>query len=206
MLCYILSGDRFQVKKKKMMMLLFSILWYATMAVASVVVPFTSEEGGTFPRQVQQKPVGVLTAMEAVPSSSEGATKRKMQGQTNLRLKKNENSNLQKLDRIKQNEADIQVLTTVLTTANIKGLFAMNTAGATANTNIATLTKDLTASNTALTAAKAKIDANNEALDVVNALNAKLVAALTSSLRQEDQDLLKTAVRVNLNLRERTKH
>jgi hypothetical protein len=194
-----------------MMMLLVSILWCASMAAASEVVAFTSEEGGTFPRQAHHKQVaGVLTAVEAVPSSSEGATKRKLvQGQPNLRLTKNENRgdetsshNLQKSARMKQNEADIEVLTTALATADNEELVATYTAVATANTNIMALIKDLTASNTALIAAKAKIDANNEALDVVNALNAKLIASLKMIFRPEDPGLLKTDVRVNLNLRQ----
>lgn len=50
------------------------------------------------------------------------------------------------------------------------------------NTNtIAALTKDLNASNTALAAANEKVNANIEALAVANALNAKLIADLTST-------------------------
>jgi hypothetical protein len=71
--------------------------------------------------------------------------------------------------------------------------------GATTNTNIAALNKDLAASNTALAAAISKINANIEALDVANALNAQLLADLTTSLRPEDHGVLKTAVRVDRN-------
>jgi hypothetical protein len=163
-----------------MMMLLVSILlWCASMADDSEMVSFTSEEGGTFLRQAQhkQQAAGIITAMEAGPSSSEGARKRKLQGQTNLRLTKNENGgdnetssrNLQqKFVWIKQNEADIEVLTTALATANVEELVATNTAVATANTNIATLIKDLTASNTALATANASIEVLTTALATAN--------------------------------------
>jgi hypothetical protein len=184
-----------------MMMLLVSILlWCASMADDSEMVSFTSEEGGTFLRQAQHKQAaGIITAMEAGPSSSEGARKRKLQGQTNLRLTKNENGgdnetssrNLQqKFVWIKQNEADIEVLTTDLATANGEELVvARNTDVATTNTNIVTLTKDLSASNTALAAAKARIDANNEALVTANALNAKLYAAVTTALTSSSKTM-----------------